>query len=95
MISNHLHRLKKYGMSDRDKMMETFYQKTKPFAKECQDSGVIIICKADKGNVTVVMEKDEYERKMLALVSDSDTYAETQIDPFKLADKLHQKQASY
>ena len=34
----------------------------------------IAICNADKGNCTVVMDKCKYDEKMLALLSDKNTY---------------------
>jgi len=44
---------------------------TKKFLRENED---VIICRADKGNVTVAIKKEEYDQKMEALLSDENTY---------------------
>ncbi|XP_058816923.1 uncharacterized protein LOC131680220 [Topomyia yanbarensis] len=41
----------------------------------------LIVTKADKGKLTVVMNKAEYESKMLTLVNDTETYEEIRNDP--------------
>lgn len=43
--------------------------------KELQEDQSIVIVPADKGRVTVVMDKDEYVRKNTSHLSDEDTYA--------------------
>lgn len=45
----------------------------------CKDDGITIL-PADKGNVTVVMDKTEYNRKMLDLLTDP-TYKKLKRDP--------------
>ena len=41
----------------------------------------IVILSADKGRVTVVMDKTDYHDKMDALVNDKQTYEELKRDP--------------
>ena len=52
----------------------------------------IVILPADKGRVTVVMDKTDYFNKMDALVSDKHTYEELKRDPMPaLLSKLNSK----
>lgn len=41
----------------------------------------LVVLKADKGNKTVIMNGNDYKSKMLALLSDTKTYATTNRDP--------------
>jgi len=41
----------------------------------------IIILKADKGNTTVVMDKDDYVSKILQLINDTNTYRKIKMKP--------------
>lgn len=51
---------------------------TKNFLKNNPD---IIILNADKGNITVVMYKKDYDRKMLEILNDTKTYEKLDRDP--------------
>jgi len=51
---------------------------TRTFIK---DNPNILFTRADKGNTTVVLDKDEYTHKMEAMLSDSDTYTKISKDP--------------
>lgn len=61
---------------------ETFilntYYKTQKLLK---DNNNIIVTNADKGNKTVVMYKDDYQRKMKDLLNDKNTYKTMRTDP--------------
>lgn len=52
--------------------------KTHNFLKQNKD---IIVCKADKGNVTVILDKKEYDEKCLSLLNDSKVYQKLTSDP--------------
>ena len=47
----------------------------------------IVILNADKGNNTVVMDKLEYDKKLLGLLSDSATYQEISKNPIYYIEK--------
>lgn len=50
----------------------------------------IIITRADKGNITVAIDKKTYEQKMLELLEDKDTYIIVKKDPTnKLINNVH------
>ena len=53
---------------------------TNGFVKEHTN---ILFTRADKGNITVAMDKDEYTRKMELMLADSKTYALVDGDPCK------------
>ena len=40
-----------------------------------------MIMKADKGNATVIMEKEDYENKIMTLLRDESTYKKLSRDP--------------
>ena len=42
--------------------------------KNLRDNTNIVITKADKGNCTVIIDKDKYEEKIFKLLNDKDTY---------------------
>ena len=42
--------------------------------KNLRDDTNIVITKADKGNCTVIIDKDKYEEKIFKLLNDKDTY---------------------
>ena len=51
----------------------------------------IIFTKADKGNVTVAIERTEYVNKMEAMLSDTNTYVVVKKDPRrKIISSLHE-----
>ena len=49
--------------------------------KELKANDSLIILPADKGKATVVMDKEEYEKKMQDMLSDQKTYRELKSDP--------------
>ena len=53
--------------------------------KQLQQDKTITILKSDKGNATVVMDKNDYEEKMLMLLADNKTYEriDSKINPLK------------
>jgi len=53
------------------------------------DNPNLIITKADKGNITVALDKDDYTNKLNEMLSDIDTYSKIKKDPSKnLTSKL-------
>ena len=48
--------------------------KEKKALKNLRDNTNIVITKADKGNCTVIIDKDKYEEKIFKLLNDKDTY---------------------
>ena len=53
-------------------------QATKRFLKE---NDQLLVLKADKGNATVLMKKNEYKNKILQLLEDETTYKKRDKDP--------------
>ena len=53
--------------------------------KQIQQDKTIIILKSDKGNATVVRDKNDYEEKMLMLLADNKTYEriDSKVNPAK------------
>ena len=43
----------------------------------------LVITRADKGNCTVILDKDDYEEKILKLLADDNTYLQLKRDPTK------------
>ncbi|XP_036317636.1 uncharacterized protein LOC118732613 [Rhagoletis pomonella] len=69
----------------RDKFISDTLGSTKKFLNNNKQ---LLVLNADKGNVTVVMEKSEYDAKMQVLVNDIATYRVLKRDPTnKLQDK--------
>uniref|UniRef100_A0A1B0CFR0 Reverse transcriptase domain-containing protein n=1 Tax=Lutzomyia longipalpis TaxID=7200 RepID=A0A1B0CFR0_LUTLO len=60
------------NLSPQEKIITSWRNETKTFMDEKKDK--VIVTSADKGNVTDVMNKDEYEGKMQQLVGDETTY---------------------
>lgn len=56
------------------------YQETRKFKKQ---NPKLLITSADKGNVTVIMENEEYKNKMKQLIGDEATYKKLEEDPTK------------
>ena len=48
--------------------------KEKKILKNLRDDTNIMITKADKGNCTVIIDKDKYEEKISKFLNDKDTY---------------------
>ena len=48
--------------------------KEKKVLKNLRDDTNIVITKADKGNCTVIIDKDKYEEKIFKLLNDKDAY---------------------
>ena len=57
--------------------------------KQLQQDKTITILKSDKGNATVVMDKNDYEEKMLMLLADNKTYEriDSKVNPLKSIEK--------
>jgi len=61
---------------------------TKTFLETHKD---IVICRADKGNITVALNKTEYENKMLSLLNDKKTYKEVTKIPISSLENQNNK----
>ena len=55
--------------------------------KELRNHPDIVVLKADKGNVTVVMNKQAYDNQILDLLNDTTTYEPLRIDPTNKTEK--------
>ena len=53
--------------------------------KERQD---IVTIRADKGNATIVLDKDKYESKIKTLLHDPSTYVELRSNPLNIIEKM-------
>lgn len=62
----------------------TEFECAKEFLKKHQN---LLVNKADKGNVTVVMNRSEYESKCQDILNDSTTYEMIKKDPTKTIEK--------
>ena len=51
--------------------------------KELQERQDIVIIRVDKGNATVILDKDKYDDKIKTLLQDPSTYVETTLKPMK------------
>ena len=49
--------------------------------KELKNNESIMILPADKGRATVIMDKDDYDRKMVSMLNDADVYKKLTRDP--------------
>ena len=63
--------------SDIDKQLARLESDTRVFLSAHPN----VFTLADKGNVTVAMDRDAYKNKMTALLGDSDTYVSIKKDP--------------
>lgn len=85
IIQNHIHKTK-YVHKNENKFLLDDFKKTKKFLKENDN---LVITKADKGNRTIVMEKEEYNSKIMDLLNDDNTYTRLRKDPTEtLCDKV-------
>ncbi|XP_058982824.1 uncharacterized protein LOC131804256 isoform X2 [Musca domestica] len=75
MLETHMNRSRE---SNRDKYMIGTVERTRKFLNQNKD---IIILNADKGNVTVAMNKNDYKERMSNLLSDMMTYQRINKDP--------------
>jgi hypothetical protein len=64
------------------KHLNHLYQETKSFLKEAKDNGAeLVVIDADKGNKTVIMEKEQYESIVEDIIEDRTTYQKLRHDP--------------
>lgn len=76
IISNHL---KKHSQKNSKQIiLQKTYKSTKKFLK---DHPELVVTSADKGNITIVMEKEEYNKKLLDSFNNHDKYRELAHDP--------------
>ncbi|XP_055590666.1 uncharacterized protein LOC129742749 [Uranotaenia lowii] len=78
-IMNHIHAHRNNtGCNPSDNFYKTAIIATRQFLKSYPN---IIVLEADKGNITVMMNREDYDRKMLALIEDENTYSSLTRDP--------------
>ncbi|XP_055585258.1 uncharacterized protein LOC129738096 [Uranotaenia lowii] len=78
-IMNHIHAHRNItGCNPSDNFYKTAIIATRQFLKSYPN---IIVLEADKGNITVMMNREDYDRKMLALIEDENTYSSLTRDP--------------
>lgn len=63
------------------------FKKLHPSIKSLQNDKSIVILPADKGNCTVVMDREEYDVKCTTMLNDTDTYLPLSIDPTRIYEK--------
>ena len=79
-----------------DRIIANNIKETNMFIKSSSD---FFFTRADKGNITVIMKKDEYKKKVFELLDDKITYKEIENNPeqnlkkdtFKILDKWRTK----
>ena len=59
--------------------------------KELHNDQNLVISKADKGNTTVVMDKTDYEKRLLTMLKDNTTYQQLQKDPTPNTEKTNRQ----
>ena len=67
-----------------DKFIVKNLKETKLFL---QKNSELFITKADKGNVTVILNRSDYNEKMIQLLNDNSTYKKINYNPLKLMKK--------
>ncbi|KYN04662.1 hypothetical protein ALC62_04466 [Cyphomyrmex costatus] len=70
--------------NNNDKLALNNYNKTIDF---CKNNPNVVFTKADKGNVTVALDKSDYIKKMEEMLSDRNTYILVKKDPMKSIEK--------
>lgn len=91
MLENHMN---KHSLTMRDRFVLNTVEQTRTFLHKNKN---ILILNADKGNVTVAMEKEDYESRMNDVLNDMMTYRRINKDPTsslqkknsELVDELH------
>ncbi|XP_037048105.1 uncharacterized protein LOC119082641 [Bradysia coprophila] len=68
-----------------DKFLQKAIRKTREFLQ--QNPGVMI-SNSDKGNVTIISNKEDYHRKITELLSDLDSFTPLEVDPTKKVTNL-------
>ena len=61
-------------LNKKHKSIPNLSTKEKKALKNLRNDTNIVITKADKGNCTVIIDKDKYEEKIFKLLNDKDTY---------------------
>ena len=72
---------KSRNISAIDKIIAQSLKETKLFLQKNSDS---FITHADKGNVTVILNRSYYNKKMLQLINDNSTHKKINYNPLKL-----------
>jgi hypothetical protein len=76
-------------LEEAKKPVSNLTKKEREAIKELNNNDSIVITPADKGKCIVVMDRDEYERKMLEKLADETTYKEIVEDPtMKIKEEL-------
>ncbi|KAJ3661027.1 hypothetical protein Zmor_005448 [Zophobas morio] len=86
ILTNNLKNKKMKPISETQKFIHRFYRKTRKFLSQNKH---IMFTKADKGNITVLMDRGEYKEKMKAIVDDNNTYKLLKNDPTSPFQKKH------
>lgn len=74
VLTNYLHKPSSHNVL----FFENIFNKTKKFLKEHAE---LIVTKSDKGNVTVLMTKNQYKDKALDILNDAQSYTKLNKDP--------------
>lgn len=89
-IAGRISNYKRYiSHSEREKFIIGVYEETKRLIKQHEEH--IIITTADKGNKTVIMYKENYNKKMEELLEDKSTYRKCREDPTPKLEKTNNK----
>lgn len=87
-IANRISNFKRNSrINEKEKFILAIYEKTKEMVQKHKDK--IIITSADKGNKTVIMYKEEYNKKMLELLQDKTTFKCIREDPTEKLQKTN------
>lgn len=78
-LSNYIHKLDSATTTE-DKHMQKYFKRTKTFLNENKN---IVVVDADKGNTTILMNKDEYIAKVETMFQNTEKYTQLFINPTK------------
>lgn len=73
----------------REKFIIRIFLNTQKFIKE--QKGKIIVTTSDKGNKTVIMDREDYDSKILKLLEDKNTYRPIRTDPTDFLQRKNNK----
>lgn len=89
IITNYLQKMKNHNTPKQISPLRDDFHETRRFLKSHPN---ILVIPSDKGNVTAIIERAEYEEKMSKLISDDNTYSKLSKDP---TNKIQTKNNSF
>ncbi len=89
ILMNHSYKQKNITADNEIKYMQKLYNETKDFLQDMKrNEKELTIINADKGNKTVILQKEQSEKMVTELISDESTYEKLESDPTIVIEKL-------